>query len=84
MKVSTFDFSFTFKGKKLHATCQKMKIHKYPQIRVAIESEKGKADVYIFYEINEPKSKFFWFNLIGIKQDIATTIAKKLERKLYA
>ena len=67
------------KGNKIFADCQKMKVHRYPQIRVAIQKEKGRTDVYIFYEINEPGQKYFWFKLHDYKQEIAKVIAKKLE-----
>jgi len=76
MQVSNFDLSFTFKGNKLTANCHKMKVYKHPHIRVAVNSEKGKTDIYIFHEINEPKQKYFWFQLSGIKEEIATIIAK--------
>ena len=76
MQVSTFDFNFTFKGTKLNATCHKMKVHKHPQIRVAIQQKEGRADIYLFYEINEPGQKYFWFELNDIKQEIAKVIAK--------
>ncbi len=79
MQVSKFDLSFTFKGNKLTATCHKMKVYKHPHIRVAVNREKGKTDIYIFHEINEPNQKYFWFQLSGIKEEIATIIAKKLE-----
>lgn len=50
----------------------------YPQIRVAIQKERRGEEVFIFYEINNPKQKYFWFELIGIKEEIAKTISKKL------
>lgn len=82
MQVSKFDLSFTFKGTKLTANCQKMKVHKCPQIRVAVNRDKSKTDIYIFYEINEPNQKYFWFQLDGIKEEIARIIANKLEDKM--
>ena len=57
---------------------QKMKVHKYPQIRVAVNRDKGKTDIYIFYEINEPGQKYYWYELENFKQDIAKVIAIKL------
>jgi len=42
----------------------------------------GKTGIYIFYEINEPNQKYFLFQLDGIKEEIARTIAKKLEDKM--
>ena len=56
-----------------------MKVYNYLQIRVAANRNKHKTDIYIFHEINEPKQKYFWFQLNGIKEEIATIIAKKLE-----
>jgi hypothetical protein len=82
MQVSRFNLRFTYKGSKLTATCQKMKVYKHPHLRVAVNKEKGKTDIYIFHEINEPKQKYFWFQLSGIKEEIATIIAKKLEGKM--
>jgi hypothetical protein len=79
MQVSKFDLSFTFKGNKLTATCHKMTVYKHPHIRVAVNREKGKTDIYIFPEINEPKQKYFWFQLSGFKEEIATIISIKLE-----
>ncbi|CAN5775658.1 hypothetical protein BH10BAC2_BH10BAC2_40000 [soil metagenome] len=79
MKVTIVDFSFTFGGQKIKATCQKMKVYKHPHLRVAVHGEKGKADIYIFHEINEPKQKYFWFQLSETKQEVAKVIAKKLE-----
>ena len=76
MQVSKFDLCFTFNGTKLTATCHKMKVYKHPHVRVAVNREKGKADIYIFHEINEPKQRYFWFQLSGIKEEIATIIAK--------
>ena len=82
MQVSRFNLSFTYKGSKLTANCQQMKVHNYPQIRVAANREKNKTDIYIFYEINELNQKYFWFQLSGIKEEIARVIAKKLEDKM--
>ena len=79
MQVSKFDLSFTFKGNELTATCHKMKIHKHPHVRVVVNSEKGKTDIYIFHEINDPKQKYFWFQLNCKMEEIAALIAKKLE-----
>ena len=79
MQVSRFNLSFTYQGSKLTATFHKMKVYKHPHLRVAVNREKGKTDIYIFHEINEPKQKYFWFQLNGIKEEIATIIAKKLE-----
>ena len=76
MQVSKFDLSYTFNGTKLPATCHKMTVYIHPHIRVAVNREKGKADIYIFHEINEPKQRYFWFQLSGIKEEIATIIAK--------
>ena len=56
-----------------------MKVYKQPHIRVAVNREKGKTDIYIFHEINEPKQKYFWFKLNEIKEEIATLISIKLE-----
>ena len=61
MEVSKFDLSFTFKGNKQAATCHKMKAYKHPHIRVAVNREKGKTDIYIFQEINEPIQKYICF-----------------------
>ena len=79
MQVSKFDLSFTFKGNKLTATCHKMTVYKHPHIRVAVNREKGKTDIYIFHEINEPNQKYFWVQLSGIKEEIAAIISIKLE-----
>jgi hypothetical protein len=79
MQVSNFDLSFTFKGNKLTATGHKMTVYKHPHIRVAVNREKGKTDISIFPEINEPKQKYFWFQLSGFKEEIATIISIKLE-----
>ena len=62
----------------MQASCQKMKIHKYPQIRVVVPKEKGRGEVFIFYETNEPKQKYFWYKLIGIKEEMAEIISRKL------
>jgi len=56
-----------------------MKVHNYPQIRVAVNRDKGKTDIYIFYEINELGQKYYWYELENFKQDIAKVIAIKLE-----
>ena len=79
MQVSKFHLSFTFKGNKLNASCHKMTVYKHPHIRVAVNREKGKTDIYIFHEINEPNQKYFWFQLSGIKEEIAAIISIKLE-----
>ena len=79
MQVSRFNLSFTYKGSKLTANCQQMKVHNYPQIRVAVNRDKSKTDIYIFYEINEPGQKYYWYELENFKQDIAKVIASKLE-----
>lgn len=82
MQVSKFDLSFTFKGHKLVGNCHKMKAYKHPHIRVAVNREKGKTDIYIFHEINEPIQKYFWFQLSGKKEENAKVITKKLEHKM--
>ena len=79
MQVSKFHLSFTFKGNKLTASCYKMTVYKHPHIRVAVNREKGKTDIYIFHEINEPNQKYFWVQLSGIKEEIAAIISIKLE-----
>ena len=53
-----------------------MKVYNYLQIRVAANRNKHKTDTYIFHEINELKQKYFWFQLNGIKEEIATIITK--------
>jgi len=82
MEVSKFDLSFTFKGNKLTASRHKMTVYKHPNIRVAVNREKGKADIYIFHEINELKQKYFWLELSGKKEENAKVITKKLEHKM--
>ena len=82
MEVSKFDLSFTFKGTKLTANCQQMKVHNYLQIRVAVNRNKHKTDIYIFHEINELKQKYFWLELSGKKEENAKVITKKLEHKM--
>ena len=82
MEVSKFDLSFTFKGSKLAATCHKMKGYKHPLLRVAVNREKGKTDIYIFHEINELIQKYFWFQLSGKKEENAKVITKRLEHKM--
>ncbi len=56
-----------------------MKVHKCPQIRVAVNRDKSKTDIYIFYEMNEPIQKYFWFQIDAIQEEIATLISIKLE-----
>ena len=78
MLLLEFDMNFTFRGQKMCATCQKMKVYNYPHIRVAVHKEKGRADIFIFHEINEPNKKYFWYELSGIKEDMAKIISGKL------
>ena len=82
MQVSRFNLSFTYKGSKLTANCQQMKVHNYPQIRVAVNRDKHKTNTYIFHEINELKQKYFWFELSGIKEENAKVITKKPKHKM--
>ena len=79
MQVSKFDLSFTFKGNKLTASRHKMTVYKHPNIRVAVNREKGKADIYIFHEINELKQKYFWLELMPFSVSIfASSISYQL------
>jgi hypothetical protein len=80
MNVKTFELTFTFKGKKYNASCSKMKVYNYPHVRVAVPGERGRSDIYIFHEIDEPNQKYFWYEIPGIKQEIAKSIVKSLEK----
>ncbi|HLG40128.1 MAG TPA: hypothetical protein VI461_10685 [Chitinophagaceae bacterium] len=80
MEVTKFEIEFKFKERKFHATCQKFQVHNYPQIRVAVK--KGKeGEIFIFYEVNWPKQKIFWYELPGTKQLFAKEMANILEVK---
>jgi len=80
MAVTEFDFSFTYREKKVKASCQKFQVHNYPQLRVAVPKGKGNVDIFIFYEINDPMRKFFWFPLPGMREPYAKAIARGLKK----
>lgn len=81
MEVTKFDIEFKYRERTFKASCQKFQVHNYPQIRVAVDRGKNNTDIYILYEVNGDKHKFFWFKLPDKREEIIKTIAKTLERK---
>ena len=78
MKVTNFEIELSVDGKKVTATCQKFKVGKFPQIRVAF-GKPLKEKVFTFYEVNEPGRRLFWYTLPLDKEKIAKSIVKTLE-----
>lgn len=81
-EVNEFNLTFSFKGREIVANCQKMKVFASPHIRVVVESGNENPDIYVFFQINKPKQKFFWFPLTAMKEPYAAAIAKELEKKV--
>ena len=80
MEITEFSFSFIYLGRKFDASCQKFKVHDYPQYRVAVDPAKEISEIFIFYEVNNDKQKFFWYPLPETKEHMARIIATALER----
>lgn len=79
MEVQNFNLQFKWQHLVKEGSCQRMKVHKVPQIRVAVPRNEKDTDVFIFYEVNEPGKIYFWFPLFGIKEQFAKAIAAALE-----
>jgi hypothetical protein len=79
MDVTKFDFEFTYKKRTFKASCYVFMGTNYPRYRVAVFRKDGDADIYILYEINSEKQKFFWYKLPDKRNEIVAAIAKKLE-----
>jgi hypothetical protein len=80
MKVTCFDLAFKHRERTFKATCQKFQVHNYPQIRVAVDRGKGNTDIYILYEVNRGRQKFFWFKLPDKSEYIVKAIASTLAK----
>ncbi|HEV7620839.1 MAG TPA: hypothetical protein VGO09_03850 [Flavisolibacter sp.] len=63
MKLIEFNCTFIYLKKKFQASCQKFKVHKYPQYRlVYLNPETKMEEVYVFYEVNRSRQLFFAFS----------------------
>ena len=80
MEVTEFDIEFEYDKRTFKASCQKFQVHNYPQVRVVVKRSKDNADIYILYEVNDNKNKFFWFKLPDKREEIIKCIAKSLEK----
>jgi hypothetical protein len=85
--VEEFELSFSAMRRNYRASCSTFQVphfHHYPMIRVVLDPlpDTDEVETYIFYLVNQPKKKFFWFALSGIKEEMAKAIAKALEKKI--
>jgi len=80
MDVTFFDIEFTVRERIFKASCQKFQVHNYPQIRVVVDRRKKGYDIYIFYDEKDKTHHYVWYKLPDKRQDIATAIAKELEK----
>jgi len=86
MKWETFDLTFNHKGKTIPATCHVYTLaahiempYKYPMWRVAINTHKIVPEVFLFYEVNGPDKRFFYYPFPENKDLIGQSIAEALE-----
>ena len=54
---------------------------KYPIYRVALNNHKFYPDVFLFYKINKPDKKFFWYPFLDRKKIIGESIAEALDQQ---
>ena len=89
MTTQSFEFDFTYNGKVIQASCSVYKIagekilpYKYPLYRVSFNNHKINPSVFLFYEVNDPKHKFFAYKKNDDSDLMLKTIEKALERKI--
>ena len=86
MLVRHFEFEFNHAGRVFPATCD-ISIrndtiefpHRYPMYRVAVLTKLINPDVYLFYEVNQPGQRFFFYSLNDTRDLIARSIQEMLE-----
>lgn len=87
MEVRYFEFEFTHQGRQFPATChvyikkgETELPYKYPLYRVAVMTQLINPDVYLFYEVNRPGERFFWYSFHDTRDLIAKSIRIELEK----
>ncbi len=86
-----FDFEFEHEGKTIPATCDVYTLenieeqtempYKYPVYRVAFNTNRTRPSVFLYYEINEPDQRFYWYPIDNSeKRQFAQAIVETLER----
>ena len=78
MNTVKFEIELLIDKKRVTAQCEKFQVGKVPQIYV-VYGKPFKEKVFTFYEINEPKRKYFWYPYPDIRETYAKQIAKVLE-----
>ena len=74
MEVQNFKLQLNWQNQVKECSCQWMHVYKVPHLRVEVPRNEKRTGVYIFYEVNEPGKKYFWFPLYGVKEQIAVAI----------
>jgi hypothetical protein len=87
VKTHYFEFEFEHKGKIIPATSfvyyheknGPELFYNYPMYRVAVGYHKLVPEVFVFYEVANDEKRFFWYALPDLKEEIAKSIAERLE-----
>ena len=61
MKVDDFEIEFIYKYRKFIGRCSRFKVHKVPQIYVAVDLGDKYEQAFTLYEINEKNEPLFWY-----------------------
>ena len=82
MQVQEFNIGFTFKGRRVEASCQRFKPQEETMVRVLVENGEQYGQLFMFYEWeSEGKIGLFAFTPSGFDTQLATAIAKRLKRE---
>ena len=80
MVLKTFEFTFKHRSREFKASCTVMDAFHFPgniMYRVVVSMAKTEH-VHIFYKLNKPGRKFYWFPLPGRADLIAKSISDRL------
>ena len=87
LKIEELEFELIYKTKNLNVNCtiytmegQTEMPYKYPIYRVCLNNRKLNPDVFLFYKIDQPGRKFFWYPFAEGKETIGKSIAEALEK----
>lgn len=68
MSITVVDIEIVHKGKKHVGDCTIIQVpecaefpYKFPLYRVAFNKNRIKPDIYVYYEINKPERRFYWY-----------------------
>lgn len=90
MTFTNINIEFEIEGKTIKGDCTIIKIpgktefpYKFPLYRVALNRHLIKPNIFLYYEINKPKNRFYWFkNPEPKKESLYKAICLVLEKEV--